>query len=195
MMSRGRKDYPQHEWIDQRVEIRPSSIGGRGMFARSLINEGETVVIWGGVTFTKAEVDAGKAAERSTVPIGEDLYLGSPVGQYDRERDDLGDFMNHSCDPTCWMQDEVTLVTRRDVQPGEELTANYALWENDESDIKPWKCACASLLCRRTVTGRDWRLPELQTRYRDHFSPFINDRIHSWEATGSFAGSLPDLEP
>jgi SET domain-containing protein len=184
MTNRRRNDYRQHEWIDQRVEIRPSSIGGRGMIARSLIKEGEVVVIWAGIVFTRAEVDAGRAAERSTVAIGEDRYLGSPVGQYDRERDDLGDFMNHSCDPTCWMQDEVTLVARRDIRPGEELTADYAMWENDETDVRPWECACASPLCRKTITGRDWRLPELQARYRGHFSPFINERIRATEATG-----------
>jgi SET domain-containing protein len=177
MADQGRKTYRQHEWIDPRIEIRPSPISGRGMFARSLIKAGDVVVIWGGVVFTQAEVAAGNAAERSTVAIGEGLYLGSPVGQYDRERDDLGDFINHSCDPNCWMQDEVTLVARRDIRPGEELTGDYVMWEADERYVRPWECACGSPLCRQTLAGLDWRLPELQARYRGHFSPFINARI------------------
>jgi hypothetical protein len=152
------------------------------MFATSAIGAGDAVVIWGGVVFTRAEVDAGKAEVHSTVPIGEDLYLGSKVGEYDREQDDRGDFMNHSCDPNCWMRDEVTLIARRDIRLGEELTADYAMWENDESDIKPWRCACGTTLCRKTITGTDWRLSELQDRYKGHFSPFITDRIHAARA-------------
>jgi SET domain-containing protein len=177
-----RHDYRPLEWIDQRIEIRPSPIGGRGMFATSAINAGEVVVIWGGVVFTRVEVDVGKAEVHSTVPIGEHLYLGRRVGEYDRERDDRGDFMNHSCDPSCWMRDEVTLIARRDIRPGEELTADYVMWENDESFTKPWRCACGSTLCRRSIRGRDWRLAELQERYRGHFSPFINERIQAAEA-------------
>ena len=132
MRSAGHRLYRQSEWLDPRVEIRSSPIGGKGMFACSLIRNGEIVVIWAGVVFTKAEVRAGKAHPGSTVPIGEGLYLGSPVGKYVRERDDLADFMNHSCDPNVWMQDEVTLVARRDIQLGEELTADYAMWKDDE---------------------------------------------------------------
>lgn len=65
--------------------------------------------------------------------IGEGVYLGSPVGTYDRERANKGDFINHSCDPNVWMQDEVTSVARRDVRAGEELTMDYAMIREDDS--------------------------------------------------------------
>lgn len=90
---------------------------------------------------------------------------------------DLGDFMNHSCDPNCWMQDEHTLAARRDIAAGEELTADYVFWKADDSDVARFACRCGSPLCRGRVTGRDWRLPDLQQRYAGHFSPFINERI------------------
>jgi hypothetical protein len=152
-------------------------MAGRGMFARGRITKGEVVVVWGGTVFTRAEVQAGKASKGSTVPIGEGVYLGSPAGTYDRERDDVGDFMNHSCDPNTWMEDEVTLVARRHVEAGEELTADYAMWKDEEHSSVRWDCNCGSPLCRRRITGRDWRLPELQERYKGHFSPFISERI------------------
>jgi hypothetical protein len=38
-----------------------------------------------------------------------------------------------------------------------------------------WRCG--SPLCRRLITGADWRLPTLQERYCGHFSPFINRRL------------------
>jgi len=72
------KHYRPSEWIDPRIEIQHSPIAGSGMFARAPINEGDTVVIWGGgAVFTRNDVEAGKVDEDSTVPIGEGLYLGS----------------------------------------------------------------------------------------------------------------------
>jgi uncharacterized protein len=93
-------------------------------------------------------------------------------------------YPNHSCDPNVWMVDEVTLAARRDIAKDEELTADYALWEEDENTIMQWACSCRSPLCRGTVTGRDWRLRDLRERYRGHFSPFINDRIARLEHPG-----------
>lgn len=169
--------YRQAEWLDLLVQLRPSPISGQGLFARALIKQGEVVVIWGGLVFTKADVDAGKAAKGSTVAIGEGVYLGYPAEDYDQERDDLGDFLNHSCDPTLWMQDEVTLVARRDIYGDDELTADYAMWEADDTYVAPWTCQCGSPQCRGRITGHDWRLADVQERYAEHFSPFLNERI------------------
>jgi hypothetical protein len=38
-------------------------------------------------------------------------------------------------------------------------------------------CTCGSPHCRRVVTNEDWRRPDVQERYADHFSPFLNRRI------------------
>jgi len=34
-------------------------------------------------------------------------------------------------------------------------------------------------VCRKKVTGVDWKVKEIQNRYKDHFSPLINKRIDS----------------
>jgi hypothetical protein len=51
------------------------------------------------------------------------------------------------------------------------------------------RCHCGSPDCRRVITGDDWRRKDVQERYQDHFSPFINRRIrnlsfheHEWES-------------
>jgi hypothetical protein len=75
------------------------------------------------------------------------------------------------------MEDEVTLVTRRPIEAGEELSADYAMWETDENWISQWRCQCGSVHCRGTITGKDWRRHELQTKYQGHFLPLINERI------------------
>lgn len=171
--------YRPGEWLDPRIGLRPSPIQGTGMYALEPIQAGEVVVIWGGEVFTGADIAAGMVAPGSTVSIGEDVYLGSPAGAYDRERDDRGDFINHSCDPNVWMADEVTQVARRDIAASAELTMDYAMIEADEQDAKPWTCRCGAPTCRGRVTGLDWQLDALQQAYAGHFSPFINRRIEA----------------
>jgi hypothetical protein len=38
-------------------------------------------------------------------------------------------------------------------------------------------CNCGSPLCRRIVTGEDWKIPELQQRYGDHWIPALRKRL------------------
>ena len=86
-------------------------------------------------------------------------------------------FLNHSCDPNVWMANEVTLIARRAIAAGEELTTDYALFELDPAWASRWRCRCEATCCRGAVTGRDFELPELQERYRGHFHPMLLRRI------------------
>ena len=155
------------------------------MFAIATIKGGEVVNIWGGTVLLTDEDVGGRKSEEwrakgyDWATIGEGLYLANLL---DGDHKDLTNFINHSCDPNVWMQDEVTLTARRDISAGEELTIDYAMFEGDEDWIAPWECHCGSKLCRGRFTGEDWQRKELQERYRDHFSPFINDRIRRMRA-------------
>ena len=170
------RKYRSASWVDPRIEIRESPGKDNGSFALAPIGAGEIVTVWGGQVFTLAQIQAGKARKKSLVALGEGLYLGEEMGD-EPYRPGPDYYLNHSCDPNVWMVDEVTLAARRDIAKDEELTADYALWEEDENYIMRWTCSCGSPLCRGRVTGRDWRLPDLRQRYRAHFSPFINARV------------------
>lgn len=157
-------------WLDPRVVVRPSVIEGRGLFAREAIKAGEAVEIWGGLQITDEELrDIARYVPRyNAAAIGEGMNLLLDL-------DDLIGFGNHSCDPNLWMVDAITIVARRDIAPDEELTIDYAT-----HTVSPWwsmACQCGSPLCRHSITGNDWLRAELQKRYTDHFSPFINERI------------------
>jgi uncharacterized protein len=39
-------------------------------------------------------------------------------------------------------------------------------------------CSCQTAECRGTITGRDWRRPDLHHRYADHWVPVLLTRIH-----------------
>ena len=91
--------------------------------------------------------------------------------------------MNHSCDSSTWMADEATLVARHDIEAGEEATVDYALFTTQSTWMLDTRCRCGSPYCRRIITGDDWRRKEVQERYRNHFSPFINRRIELLEGS------------
>lgn len=159
-------------WLDPRIAVRPSSIEGKGMFALGPIGAGEVVVVWGGVIYTRAEVEAGAVKPGTATRISRDLYLADP----DDGTISPDYYLNHSCDPNLWLEDEITLVARRDIQAGEELSIDYALWETDPSwTLAP--CRCGTGCCRGRVTGSDWRLKELQAKYRGHFTPYLNELV------------------
>ena len=62
----------------------------------------------------------------------------------------------------------------RDIEVNEELCHDYAM---DRTDDYRLECACGTLACRGTVTGEDWRLPEVQTRYEGFFVEYVADKI------------------
>lgn len=159
-------------WVDSRLAVRPSPLGGRGFFACAPIAGGEILIRWGGVVFSARELEAGAADPDSVAVLAEGLYLGDPPGELLLDEY----YLNHSCDPNLRMADERSLAARRPVAEGEELTADYALWLYGRN----WTleaCRCGSPLCRGRVAADDWRRPELRERYRGHFTPFINALI------------------
>ena len=166
--------YLEHSWINPSIELRRSPIEGAGIFAKKIIKKGEVVIVWGSSTLlTEAGIKTGKYKVHTNVQIGEDLYLAEPPGG----SKSLDDFTNHSCNPKLWMKDETTLISRRIIEKGEEVTIDYSMFMGDPGWRLKHECRCGSELCRKIITGEGWKIKELQKRYRGHFSPYINERI------------------
>jgi hypothetical protein len=150
------------------IDVRASPIEGSGLFAARPFVEGEVVAVLGG----RVVDDAGWAAAAARGPVsGSGLAEGRHLVQ---DADDPVRFGNHSCDPTTWLVDEVTLVARRRIDPGDELTTDYATLTADPQWSMP--CRCGAAVCRGTVTGRDLERPELRARYAGHVVPFLERR-------------------
>lgn len=163
--------YRKEPWLDPRLKLGRSPIHGRGTFATALIDAGEVVNVWGGTFATAQEAERAKALGKLVMQVDDDLYTVEERGEHETY------FMNHSRDPNVWMGTAMAAVARRRIAPGEELTLDYALFEPDEDFTMPWECLCGSPLCRKRITRRDWRLPDLQRRYAGHFTPVIGHRI------------------
>jgi uncharacterized protein len=168
--------YREQTWVDPRQDFRASPTQGIGSFALSPIRRGEVVEVVGGVVMGEEEFRAfvRETPGFNAIQIDEGLNLVERPEVTERRQ---GGSLNHSCDSNLWMADEVTLVARRDVGAGEELTIDYALFTVEPGWALERPCSCGAPDCRRTITGNDWRLPRVQGRYYPHFSPFINRRI------------------
>ena len=170
------KTYLKHTWADPKLVAKKSKIDGMGVFTEGDIKAGETLFIWGGEKVSMKDLDDSRYHILTLVPIDNETYLGLPI------EDDykcVEELMNHSCDANTWLNDEVTVVARRDIKKGEEVTLDHATWDNDEE----WdytendECTCGSSDCRKNLTSKDWMIPSVQQKYAGHFSPYIAELI------------------
>ena len=160
-------------WISPKAARgRPSGIAGRGLRAVRRIARDEVVAVKGGHV-----VDGARLAElperlrNSDVQIADDLHL---VALTEQEYEPVMLFLNHSCEPNVGFAGNVVLVAMRDVAAGEELTTDYALFDDYDGEMA---CGCGTPSCRRVVHGRDWQRPELQARYGRYFSWYLRRRF------------------
>lgn len=165
-------------WLPPSVEVRPSPIQGRGLFARAPLGAGEIVAVKGGHVFGPAmRVELQKRLGPAEIQIGEELFIG-PVTEEEREGCMI--FSNHSCDPNVGVLGQVVFAAMRQIEPGEELTHDWAMTDDDADRLE---CHCGSERCRGSVTGRDWQLPELQQRYRGWFSAYLQRKIDELQSS------------
>ncbi len=155
-----------------KTEVRESSIQGKGLFAKALINEDEIVAVKGGYILNKQKwEEIEKKMGSAEIQISEDLHI-APVQKNEREGSML--YTNHSCDPNIAIQGQIVFVAMRDIPPGEELTHDWATTDDDSSSMK---CNCGAKNCRKTITGKDWMKKELQEKYKGWFCWYLQRKI------------------
>jgi hypothetical protein len=160
-------------YLSPKTEVRESKIHGRGLFAITNIAKDEIVAVKGG------HIVDGKTVREKIAPrlgpveiqIDDDLFI-TPVTEDERELSML--YSNHSCSPNLGMRGEITFVAMRDIRAGEELTHDWAMTDDDDYSVE---CNCGASNCRKILTGKDWRRPDLQKRYAGYFSAYIARKI------------------
>jgi uncharacterized protein len=149
-----------------------SNISGRGLIATETILKDEVVAVKGGHIVTSEELAAlPEPLGNSDVQITDDLHLAAVRGE---EYEPVMLFINHSCEPNVGFGGNVVLVAMREIEAGEELTTDYALFDDNEETMP---CHCGHATCRRRIHGRDWQRRDLQERYRGYFSWYLARRI------------------
>lgn len=163
-------------YTSPKVEVRDSKIRGKGVFAKEKILEGEMIFDFtesAGKYLSTKELD--KLFDEGMdygIQVGDDLFFAA-TSMADIE---TGDYLNHSCDPNAGISGLLKIVATRDIAAGEEITFDYAMSES-HADLK-MKCHCGKSNCRKVITGSDWKMPELQKRYRGYFSNYLQRKIN-----------------
>lgn len=146
----------------------PSSIAGRGLVAVEPIGRDELIAIKGGHIVDTATLRTLPASLRnSEVQIADGFHL---VALEVAEYEPVMLFINHSCEPNVGFGGNILLRAMRDISAGEELTTDYALFDDSDEQME---CNCGTASCRHTISGRDWQRPELQRRYGHYFSWYL----------------------
>jgi uncharacterized protein len=154
------------------VKGQASGIQGRGLFATAPIPAGEIVAIKGGHIVDTATLRGLPALLRnSEIQIADGFHL---VALSEDEYEPVMLFINHSCDPNVGFAGNVVLVAMRDIGAGEELTTDYALFDDSEEQME---CRCGAAGCRGVIDGRDWQRSDLQSKYGRYFSAYLRQRM------------------
>jgi len=159
---------------------------GVGTFCTTPVQKGEVLAVFGGNAVTREELSTYPLADRQNcVQVTGELYLVPfPAGP--------GDHFNHSCVPNAGISGQIVLVAMRDIAVGEEVCFDYAM--TDSSDYDEFECWCGTTRCRQKITGTDWKLPELQARYRGYFARHIEE-LRASVAESAYAADLKSAGP
>ncbi len=149
-----------------------SGIEGRGLAAVAPITAGEVVAIKGGHIVTTAALRAlPERLQNSEIQIADGFHLAALA---EPEYEPVMLFINHSCEPNVGFAGNVVLVAMRDISAGEELTTDYAFFDDHDDTME---CQCGTPSCRGTVSGQDWQRPDLQRKYGSYFSSYLQRRL------------------
>jgi SET domain-containing protein len=145
----------------RRIVVRNSSIHGRGVFALRRIPKGTRIIEYKGKLITDKEADRrySRVHEHSPHTMLFSLEGGWVIDA--TRRGNSARWINHSCAPNCDIEEEgrrIFIESRRDIQPGDELTYDYNL-QIGEKHTKTAKrehaCFCGARRCRGTMLGEE----------------------------------------
>lgn len=170
---------PKFYWLNPKLEVKKTDKyekDGRGTFAKEDIKKGERLLVFGGYVMSlKDEAELPKSFNDNGAQITEDYSLCI------LDRDELGgiNFFNHSCSPNAGFNGQIFLVAMDNIKKGEEVVFDYAmtLYHSENSTSYKMKCRCGSRACRGIITDDDWKIKELQKKYRGYFQYYLSEKI------------------
>lgn len=166
--------HPLKSWLNPKTERGvPSKIAGKCLVAKEKISKNEVLVAKAGrIIDTATLLKFHDEIKGSEAQIADDLFI-APLGG--NEIKDSMAYVNHSCEPNAGFGGNILVVAMRDIEPGEEITIDYAM-DRTDSEFR-LVCNCGASSCRKVITGGDWRKPEIQKKYAGYFSWYIEQKI------------------
>jgi uncharacterized protein len=141
---------------DMRVCVGKSGVEGQGLFAREDIPAGEQLF-----TITGRFIDHNYAQDFSHRGPN---WIGAGANRWIiPDNDSPVIYMNHSCKPNCYINEEFGIVAAVPLRAGEELFLDYSTTEIDPY----WEldCVCNLENCRKKIRAFQHLPKSLQLKY------------------------------
>ncbi|HEY7929751.1 MAG TPA: SET domain-containing protein-lysine N-methyltransferase, partial [Steroidobacteraceae bacterium] len=154
------------------LEVRASTLHGKGVFARRRIRKGTRIIEYLGDRVSHREAD--RRYETKTTDDGHTFLFIVDRGIVIDGGHNGNDarFINHGCDPNCESAIEdrrVFIEALRTIQPGEELMYDYQIGR-DKSDPpnvdEIFACHCGAASCRGSMLWPPRRKPRVSRERR-----------------------------
>ncbi len=142
---------------------------GKGVFARSNILKGQTILTLEGGLVIFSDTTKMGIQESYPIQIDIDKYI-NPLKPFC--------YINHSCEPNCGIKEGCHLVAIQDIFINDEIFYDYSTTMLEKS----WemKCLCETKSCRKVIQDFDLLPTYLQRKYLglNIVQPFIKKQIH-----------------
>jgi len=164
-----------NNWLNPKIEPKKSDTEGNGEFAVEDIIKGEVLAVFGGHIMTRIERDnLPENVRYLSLGIDDNMFIGPK----NIDETDDADWFNHSCEPNAGLKGQIFLVAMRDIKIGEEITFDYVMSCSQKGEKRVlFECNCDSKFCRKEITNLDWKINELQNKYKGYFSYFVQRNI------------------
>ncbi len=143
----------RHRVKQRKYAIKGNALSGYGIFASRRMLKNEVIFVGEELSqrivskdFVEAHWNKRQKADfrQYAYPIGKDVYIlwdENPVNWAPQ---------NHSCNANTGY-DGLNVIATRDIELGDELTLDYALFLDDS--MEPFACQCGSANCREMIFG------------------------------------------
>ncbi len=146
------------------VEVRKSSIQGKGVYAAKNFKKGEVVLE---IDDSHIVIDKNSLTKQQQEFDCDYLSDDKVVLMREPEK-----YINHSCDPSTYtktIKGVRKVIAMHDIKKGDEITYDYAMNGDNEGTFE---CKCGTSNCRRIYNGNFFKLPVVtQKRYL----PYLED--------------------
>ena len=176
MTSRHTHRKRKFSWMNENLIAKKTQKYGIGVFAKKSLPKGTLLMIFGGYVLTREEEEKLPSRIRDVaITIDRNMVMGITKT---RQLSDT-DFVNHSCDPNSGIKGQISLVAMRNIKKNEQISFDYGtvLYRAHGAPIYELPCMCESKNCRKKITQYDWKLPDLQKRYKGFFPYYIQEEI------------------
>lgn len=150
----------------------PTPWTGLGLFTRVRYERHDVVLILGGAErYWQSSTDQDASLNPNWVGIGKHRWI---------DPDWPAVYLNHSCQPNLGFRGERELIALRDISPGEELTLDYSITEDEL--LWQMNCGCRHADCRKVIRSIQFLPREVLNRYLPYVNPYFQQVYEEYVA-------------